>query len=83
MTLLWITVAGVLLAIVAHALTLFQLAKLRRAGMYPRRGKATMADVERLLATGLRVGAMRCYREVHQCSLRQAREAVDLLAPEQ
>ena len=70
---LWVVITGLLLTIVAHALTSFQLAKLRRSGRYPQRGKATMADVERLLSTDSRGLALRCYREIHVCSLRQAR----------
>jgi hypothetical protein len=51
----------------------------QRSGRYPERGKATMADVERLLHMGPPELAMRCYREIHVCSLRQAKEAVDAL----
>jgi len=39
-----------------------------------------MADVERLLKQGLPVLAIRCYREIHGCSLREAKEAVASIA---
>lgn len=55
-------------------------AKLRRSGCYPKRGRATMADVERLLNMGFPGLAVRCYREIHSCSLRQASEAVHALS---
>jgi hypothetical protein len=75
----WVAVAALLLVIVAHALTSFQVAKLRRAGRYPQRGTATMADVERLLNMDSRGLAVRCYREIHGCSVRQASDAVGAL----
>ena len=76
---LWLAIIALLFLVVAQALTWFQITKLRRSGRYPERGRATMADVERLLRMGLRGLAMRCYREIHGCSLRQAKEAVDAL----
>jgi hypothetical protein len=75
----WVAVAALLLIIVAHALTSFQVARLRRSGRYPQCGTATMADVERLLKMDARVLAVRCYREIHGCSLRQANDAVGAL----
>jgi ribosomal protein L7/L12 len=58
----------------------FKLAQLRRAGLYPQPGQATMADVQRLLRAGHRVWAVRCYREVHHCDLAEAKKAVDELS---
>lgn len=76
MNLLWLALILLVLAVGFHISTLLQLAKLRRAGLYPQSGQATMADVERLMSSGLSVWAIRCYREVHGCSLRQAKESV-------
>lgn len=76
MTLFWLLTAAVAIALGLHLSTLLQLAKLRRTGLYPPPGQASMADVERLLKDGLPIFAIRCYREVHRCSLRQAKEAV-------
>ena len=76
---LWVVIITASLLVVVQPLTWFQITKLRRSGHYPERGKATMADVERLVRMGSRVLAMRCYREIHGCSLRQAKEAVDAL----
>lgn len=75
----WVAVGAVLLG-AAQAFSSFQVAKLRRSGHYPQRGKATMADVERLLNMGSRGLAVRCYREIHRCSLRLASEAVHALS---
>jgi ribosomal protein L7/L12 len=39
-----------------------------------------MADVVRLLDDNKRIWAIRCYREVHKCSLREAKDAVKALS---
>ncbi|GAA5164588.1 hypothetical protein [Viridibacterium curvum] len=79
MTLVWIVVAGVVLVFVAQGWTQLELARLRRTGQYPQKGQATLEDVRRLKSAGLSVWAIRCYRELHRCSLRQAKEAVQSL----
>lgn len=53
--------------------------KIRQSGVYPKAGDATMADVERLKRQGLVAWAVRCYREIHGCSLREAKEKIQLL----
>jgi ribosomal protein L7/L12 len=53
----------------------------RRSGLLPKVGQATMADVERLVRAGERILAIRCYREIHKCSLQDAKRAVDDLTP--
>lgn len=80
MTLTWLAFAAGTLVLLAYGFHLLRLSQLRRCGLYPQARQATMADVERLLANGLPVWAMRCYREIHGCGLRQAREAVAALA---
>lgn len=57
-----------------------RISKLRHSGLYPQPGQATMADVVRLQKAGMTVCAIRCYREIHRCSLRQGKEAVENLA---
>jgi hypothetical protein len=78
--LLIVVLAVVALAFGLHLSNLAQLAQLRRSGLYPAAGQASMADVERLLNRRLPTLAMRCYREIHGCSLRQAKEAVEVIA---
>lgn len=77
---LWILLCPLALLLGVRYLTHRRLARLRRAGLYPATGQATLADVERLQRAGLTPWAMRCYREIHRCSLRQARHAVESLA---
>jgi ribosomal protein L7/L12 len=76
----WVALIMVVLVGATEVFNALHIAKLRRSGRYPERGKATMADVERLLNMGSRVLAVRCYREIHGCSLREASEAVSTLA---
>ena len=76
MNLLWVFTALVLALLGWHFSSRLKLAQLRAKGLYPQPGQASMVDVERLLQSGMRVWAVRCYREVHGCSLRQASEAV-------
>ena len=76
MTFFWLFSVGVAIVLMLHVFTLLRLSKLRRAGVYPRAGHASMADVERLLKSGSLTWAIRCYREIHGCSLRQAKEAI-------
>lgn len=73
-----IAVVAVLLG-AEHAFTSFRLSALRRAGRYPQRGRATTGDVEKLLNMGSRGLAVRCYREIYGCSLREASDVVRAL----
>jgi len=63
-----------------HALWLLRIIYLRRAGIYPQRGRASESDIQKLVQAGYRVEAMRCHREVYKSSLRQAKGAIDLMA---
>lgn len=80
MNFLFLVIAIAILFVVgSHLYTTVTLSKLRQAGVYPMVGQATMADVARLKKQGLPVWAVRCYREIHGCSLRQAKESVQNL----
>lgn len=52
---------------------------LRRSGLLPAPGQATMADVERLAQSGARIAAIRVYREIHHVGLAEAKKAVEEL----
>ncbi|MDR0439607.1 MAG: hypothetical protein LBI59_01275 [Candidatus Accumulibacter sp.] len=49
----WLILTLTLLWLIVVAATRIRLSMLRRSGVYPLRGQATMADVERLKSTGL------------------------------
>jgi ribosomal protein L7/L12 len=46
----------------------------------PPRGEATDADVERFVAMGRKITAIKLYREIHGVGLKEAKEAVEELA---
>jgi ribosomal protein L7/L12 len=46
----------------------------------PARGEATDADVERFVALGRKMTAIKLYREIHGVDLKTAKEAVEALA---
>ncbi len=58
------------------------IAWLRWSGVYPRAGQAKPEDVQRLLVSGRPALAMRCFRELHGCSLKQAKAAIEAMHQE-
>ena len=49
-------------------------------GILPREGKVTASDVESvesLVKAGRKIDAIRCYREIHHCSLVEAKDAIE------
>ena len=79
MTLLWIFIGSVVLVLVSQAIVRLRVNAMRRAGIYPAEGQATMADVERLVRAGQRIWAIRVYREIHHVGLAEAKKAIDNL----
>lgn len=61
------------LIIIGRILAERKVAALRASGLYPKKGEETEADVVRLIERGEPVFAMRCYRSLHNVSLREAR----------
>ena len=71
-----------LLIVLLVVVKLFQYCKIthfRRKGIYPRKGNTTTEDVVRLAASGKRILAIKAYREINRCSLKEAKKAVDAL----
>ncbi len=66
-------------AVAAHAFQLAKINHLRKAGIYPQKGQATDSDVERLIKSGRTTEAIKCHREVHKTSLREAKKAIETL----
>ena len=67
------------LAVTAHAFQLAKINHLRKAGIYPQKGQATETDVVRLVKSGRTTEAIKCHREVHKTSLREAKQAIETL----
>lgn len=77
---LWIAL-GVTTVVVAVLLAMLHATRLRRSGLLPEPGQATMVDVGRLIGAGERVYAVSCYRQINSCTLAEAKRAVDELYP--
>ena len=69
----------VVLAVVAIRASEKKIAELRARGVYPEDGKETDEDVARLLQSGQKIMAIRCYRSLHKVGLKEAKDAVELL----
>jgi hypothetical protein len=65
------------LAFVFNARQQRAIAKARQDGFYPMPGAGTDADVERLARAGQKIWAIKVYREIHGCGLKDAKEAVE------
>lgn len=52
---------------------------LRKKGKYPLKGQVKQEDVSLLVSKGQTILAMRAYRELHRCGLKQARQAIQQL----
>ena len=81
MILLWIALGLFAAFVVAFIFASMRTASDRRSGILPAAGQATTTDVERLVRSGRRIDAIRCYREIHHCGLAEAKKAVDDLYP--
>ena len=79
---LWIFVGLVGLFIIALIAASRRESQMRASGVLPPPGKATMADVERLIQLDQKIAAIKCYREIHNVGLAEAKNAVDTLASE-
>jgi ribosomal protein L7/L12 len=74
MMILYAVVAIVAVALIVNAAN--------RSGkiQLPSPGQGTDADVERLVAAGRKIDAIKVYRRIHQTDLKTAKDAVDRLA---
>jgi len=80
-----VTILYIVVAVVAGALALSVLNRrrtddLRQTGLYPPPGQGSDADVERLVALGRKIDAIKLYREIHGTDLKSAKDAVDKIA---
>ena len=74
----------IVVAVVAATLALSLLNRrrtddLRQTGLYPPPGEGSDADVERVVALGRKIDAIKLYREIHRSDLKTAKDAVDRL----
>ncbi len=80
MMVLYIVVAVAAAALALNAMNRRRTDDLRQTGLYPPPGQGSDADVERLVALGRKIDAIKLYREVHGTDLKSAKDAVDKIA---
>jgi len=79
-TILYIVVAVVAAALALSVLNRRRTDNLRQTGLYPPPGQGSDADVERLVALGRKIDAIKLYRQIHGTDLKSAKDAVDKIA---
>ncbi len=80
MIILYVVVALAAAALALNALNRRKTDDLRQTGLLPPPGRGSAADVERLVALGRKIDAVKLYREIHRTDLRTAKDAVDEIA---
>ncbi len=77
---LYFVVAVAAAALALNAMSRRRTDDLRQTGLYPPPGQGSDADVERLVALGRKIDAIKLYREIHGTDLKSAKDAVDKIA---
>jgi len=77
---LYIVAAAVAAALALNALSRRRTDDLRQTGLYPPPGRGSDTDVERLVALGRKIDAIKLHREIHGTDLKTAKDAVDEMA---
>jgi len=80
MTIAYVVIGVVAVALILDAANRRSARDLRQSGLLPPPGQGTDADVERLVAAGRKIDAIKLYRKLHNADLKTAKEAVDRLA---
>ena len=79
MILLILVEIGLVLVLAGAVISNRKIKNMRDAGIYPESGKEKEEDVLRLLKSGNKILAIKCYREIHKIGLKEAKDAVELL----
>jgi len=77
MILTWIIFGLAAAVIAAFIFALRRDSVVSDSGILPQDKKATTSDVESLVKAGQKIDAIRCYREIHHCSLVEAKDAIE------
>ena len=81
MTKLLLTIAVIIAALfILDRMNRSKQRRTRDAVRYPALGKGTDADVEKFVAAGRKMTAIKLYREIHNVDLKSAKEAVEEMA---
>ena len=80
MTFLYFVLAVVAVAFAVDAFNRRRIRNLQQSSVYPPPGQGGTNDVERLVALGRKIDAIKLYRHIHRTDLKTAKKAVDELA---
>ena len=80
MTFLYFVLAAVAVAFVVDAFNRRRIHNLQQSGVYTPPGQGGAHDVERLVALGRKIDAIKLYRQIHRTDLKTAKKAVDEIA---
>jgi len=80
MMVLYVVVAFAAAALVLSAMSRRRGDDLGQTGFSPPPGQGSDADVERLVALGRKIDAIKLYRRIHGADLKSAKDAVDKMA---
>lgn len=76
MILSWIVLGLAVAVIAAFIFALRRDSVVSYRGILPQDRTVTKSDVESLVKAGRQIDAIRCYREIHHCSLVEAKDAI-------
>jgi ribosomal protein L7/L12 len=77
MILSWIVLGLASAVIAAFIFALRRDPVVNDSGILSQDKKTTTPDVESLVRAGQKIDAIRCYREIHHCSLVEAKDAIE------
>jgi ribosomal protein L7/L12 len=72
-----VVITIVVFLVVADLASRLKERRARESGLYPPPGSGSHADVERLVAAGETMLAVKLYREIHHVGMKDAKDAVD------
>jgi ribosomal protein L7/L12 len=77
MTLLYIVIVIIFVLVSAFIIAQNKISKLRKIGLYPKKGTGTLNDVKKLVNEGYMIEAIKLYREIKNVGLKEAKEEVE------
>jgi ribosomal protein L7/L12 len=80
MTIVYVILTVVAVVFAIDAFNRRRIRNLQQSGLYPPAGQGGAPDVERLVALGQKIDAIKLYREINRTDLKTAKEAIDKIA---
>ena len=79
-TIVYLVLGLIAVAFLVDAINQRRTRHLQQSGIYPHPGQGTAADIERLVALGRKIDAIKLHRQLHGTDLKSAKVAVDKIA---